>query len=66
MRTITKAFTLGFSFFAISASIMMMFATIVTTKALENAILWLYVGIIITGIGSMACNLWESWRYEEE
>ena len=65
MKTITKAFTLGFNFFSISAIIMMLLTASNTTRFFENVILWLYVGIIITGIGSMACDLWESWEYEE-
>jgi hypothetical protein len=65
MRTITKAFTLGFNFFSISAIIMLLLTAAHTTKFLENVILCLYVGIIITAIGSMLCNLWESWEYEE-
>ena len=65
MRTITKAFTLGFNFFSISAIIMMLLTASNTTRFFENVILWLYVGIIITAIGSMLCNLWESWKYEE-
>ncbi len=65
MRTITKAFTLGFNFFSISAIIMMLLTASNTTRFFENIIMWLYVGIIITAICSMACNLWESWEYEE-
>lgn len=65
MRTITKAFTLGFNFFSISAIIMMLLAASNTTRFFENIILWLYVGIIITAIGSMLCDLWESLEYEE-
>ena len=65
MRTITKAFTLGFNFFSISAIIMMLLTASNTTRFFENVILWLYAGIIITAIGSMLCDLWESWEYEE-
>lgn len=65
MRTITKAFTLGFNFFSISAIIMMLLTASSTTIFFENIILWLYVGVIITAIGSMLCNLWESWEYEK-
>jgi hypothetical protein len=65
MRTITKAFTLGFNFFSISAMAMMLLTASYTTRTFENIIMWLYVGIIITAIGSMACNVWESWEYEE-
>lgn len=65
MKTITKAFTLGFNFFSVSAIIMLLLTAAHTTKFLENVILWLYVGIIITAIGSMLCDLWESWKYEE-
>ena len=65
MKTITKAFTLGFNFFSISAIIMLLLTASNTTRFFENIILWLYAGIIITAIGSMLCNLWESWKYEE-
>ena len=65
MKTITKAFTLGFNFFSISAIIMLLLTASNTNRFFENVILWLYAGIIITGIGSMACDLWESWEYEE-
>lgn len=65
MKTITKAFTLGFNFFSISAIIMMLLTASNTTRFFENIILGLYVGIIVTAIGSMLCNLWESWEYEE-
>ena len=65
MRTITKAFTLGFNFFSVSAIIMLLLPASNTNRFFENVILWLYVGIIITAIGSMLCNLLESWEYEE-
>lgn len=65
MKTITKAFTLGFNFFSISAIIMLLLTASNTTRFFEDIILGLYAGIIITAIGSMACNLWESWEYEE-